>query len=71
MHGQPVGRAGPRKCIGDRLALAQATAALATISRTARLIPVNRNPLHTRPAVLLHPRRVITKVVLRQPAAVG
>ncbi|MGW3233351.1 cytochrome P450 [Kitasatospora sp. NPDC001095] len=59
--------AGPRKCVGDRLALAEATVALATITRTARLIPVNRNPLCARPAMLLHPRRVITKVALRRP----
>ncbi|MEU8550925.1 cytochrome P450 [Streptomyces roseoverticillatus] len=58
---------GPRKCIGDRLALAEATTALATITRTARLIPVNRDPLRARAAMLLHPRRVITKAVLRRP----
>ncbi|MFF8775278.1 cytochrome P450 [Kitasatospora sp. NPDC015120] len=58
---------GPRKCVGDRLALAEAAAALATITRTARLIPVNHDPLRARPAMLLHPRRVIAKTVLRRP----
>nr|WP_316528066.1 hypothetical protein [Kitasatospora sp. K002] len=48
--------ASPGKCVGDRLALAEATVALATITRTARVIPVNRNPLRARPVMLLHPR---------------
>ncbi|MGA4545834.1 cytochrome P450 [Uniformispora flossi] len=59
--------AGPRKCIDDRLALAQATVVLATITDRARLIPVNRNPLRPRPAMLLRRRRVTMKVALRRP----
>ncbi|MER6365757.1 cytochrome P450 [Kitasatospora sp. NPDC001527] len=61
--------AGPRKCVGDRLALAEATAALASITRTVRLITVNRDPLRAQSAMLLHPRRVIMKVALRRPGA--
>ncbi|MEG3628217.1 cytochrome P450 [Streptomyces poriticola] len=58
--------AGSRKCIGDALAMAQATAAVAAVARDWRLRPVSGPAGRPRPAATLGPRSL---VLLAEPRA--
>ncbi|WP_324192474.1 cytochrome P450 [Nocardia transvalensis] len=59
---------GPRKCIGDLLALDEAAIALATIAARWRLRALPGNDMRPALAVTLHPRRLHMRAEIRTPA---
>ncbi|MFG1798214.1 cytochrome P450 [Nocardia sp. NPDC049149] len=63
--------AGARRCIGDQLATAEATLALATLARRWRFEQVTEEQVRIAPRFVLAPRRLRVRLVARRPQTVS
>lgn len=63
--------AGARKCIGDQLALTEATLTLATIAAQWQLTPLADQPPQPAIGIAIRPRKVYLRALTRNPHGIG